>query len=33
LREHTIADTGHMMHQDQPEELARVLEDFIGRGR
>jgi len=26
-----IADAGHMMHQDQPEELARVLEDFVTR--
>jgi len=31
LSEHTIADAGHMMHQDQPEELARVLEDFVTR--
>ena len=29
LTEHTIKDAGHMMHQDQPEELARVLETFL----
>jgi pimeloyl-ACP methyl ester carboxylesterase len=29
LTEHTIKDAGHMMHQDQPEELARVLEAFL----
>jgi pimeloyl-ACP methyl ester carboxylesterase len=31
LTEHTIADAGHMMHQDQPDELARVLEAFLIR--
>jgi pimeloyl-ACP methyl ester carboxylesterase len=31
LTEHTIADAGHMMHQDQPDELARVLEAFVLR--
>jgi len=31
LTEHTIADAGHMMHQDQPDELARVLEAFLVR--
>ncbi len=29
LIEHTILDAGHMMHQDQPEQLAHVLEDFM----
>jgi pimeloyl-ACP methyl ester carboxylesterase len=29
LREHTIADAGHMLHHDQPEALAQVLEDFL----
>jgi pimeloyl-ACP methyl ester carboxylesterase len=33
LTEHTIADAGHMMHQDQPEALAQVLESFIARSR
>jgi pimeloyl-ACP methyl ester carboxylesterase len=33
LREHTIAEAGHMMHQDQPEALARVLEAFIAARR
>jgi pimeloyl-ACP methyl ester carboxylesterase len=27
--EHTIADAGHMMHHDQPEALATLLEDFL----
>ncbi len=31
LTEHTMVDAGHMMHQDQPEELARVLEAFFTR--
>ena len=29
LREETIADAGHMMHHDQPEKLARLIEDFV----
>lgn len=29
LREVTLADCGHMMHHDQPTELARVLEAFL----
>lgn len=29
LREVVIADCGHMMHHDQPERLAAILEDFI----
>ncbi len=27
----TIADAGHMLHHDQPEAVARVLEDFLRR--
>jgi pimeloyl-ACP methyl ester carboxylesterase len=29
LAEVRIAQAGHMMHHDQPEELARVLEEFF----
>lgn len=29
LREVTLADCGHMMHHDQPQALARLLEDFL----
>lgn len=29
--EHEIADAGHMIHHDQPQALARVLEEFFGR--
>lgn len=28
---HTLPDCGHMLHHDQPERLARLLEDFLGR--
>lgn len=31
LAECTIPGSGHMMHYDQPEALARVVEDFTGR--
>ena len=30
LTAHTIADAGHMMHHDQPDELARLIEAFLG---
>lgn len=30
LRRETIAQAGHMLHHDQPEELARLLLDFLG---
>lgn len=30
LAECTIPDSGHMMHYDQPDALARVVEDFTG---
>jgi pimeloyl-ACP methyl ester carboxylesterase len=26
----TLADTGHMLHHDQPQELARLIEAFVG---
>jgi pimeloyl-ACP methyl ester carboxylesterase len=29
LREVELADCGHMMHHDQPEKLARLIEDFF----
>lgn len=29
---HTIAGAGHMLHHDQPEALARVIEAFLPRG-
>ena len=30
VRTEIIADAGHMLHHDQPEALARVIEDFLG---
>ena len=33
LREEIIPDCGHMMHHDQPEQLATLLEDFLVRYR
>ncbi len=32
LREVELEDCGHMMHQDQPARLARVLEEFLSHG-
>jgi len=26
---HTVADAGHMLHHDQPERIARLIEDFL----
>ena len=26
----TVSDSGHMLHHDQPEQLARLIEDFLG---
>ncbi len=26
-----VSDAGHMLHHDQPEQLARLIEDFLGR--
>ena len=31
LRYERLADAGHMLHHDQPEALARLIEDFFGR--
>mgnify|MGYP002146132898 CR=1 FL=1 len=30
VRTEIIRDAGHMLHHDQPEALARVIEDFLG---
>lgn len=30
FREAELADCGHMMHHDQPERLARIIENFLG---
>jgi pimeloyl-ACP methyl ester carboxylesterase len=30
LRYATVADAGHMLHHDQPERVARLIEDFVG---
>ncbi|MEQ1804475.1 MAG: alpha/beta hydrolase [Burkholderiaceae bacterium] len=30
VEKHKLADAGHMLHHDQPEELARRLADFLG---
>jgi pimeloyl-ACP methyl ester carboxylesterase len=32
-REAWLEDCGHMMHHDQPERLAGIIEDFLGRPR
>ena len=29
LRHRTVADSGHMLHHDQPEEVARLIEAFL----
>lgn len=29
LKAHTIADAGHMLHHDQPEQLAQLIENFL----
>jgi len=29
LRYHTMANAGHMLHHDQPEELAKLIEEFL----
>ncbi|MGH8252421.1 MAG: alpha/beta fold hydrolase, partial [Steroidobacteraceae bacterium] len=26
----TVADAGHMLHHDQPEAVARIVEEFVG---
>jgi pimeloyl-ACP methyl ester carboxylesterase len=30
LRYEVLANAGHMLHHDQPEALARLLEEFLG---
>jgi pimeloyl-ACP methyl ester carboxylesterase len=30
LTERVIPDAGHMVHHDQPERLAAVIEEFLG---
>ena len=29
LRRHTVKDAGHMLHHDQPEQVARLIEEFL----
>jgi pimeloyl-ACP methyl ester carboxylesterase len=29
LRFHTVADAGHMLHHDQPEQVAKLIEGFL----
>jgi len=29
LRYETVAGAGHMLHHDQPEAVARLIEDFL----
>jgi len=29
LRHHVVKDAGHMLHHDQPEEVARLIEEFM----
>jgi pimeloyl-ACP methyl ester carboxylesterase len=30
LRYASVPDAGHMLHHDQPEQVARLLEEFLG---
>jgi len=30
LQEVTLADAGHMLHHDQPERVAQLIESFMG---
>jgi pimeloyl-ACP methyl ester carboxylesterase len=32
LRQMTVQDAGHMLHHDQPERVARLIEEFLGEG-
>lgn len=32
LRYETVQDAGHMLHHDQPERVARLIEDFLAEG-
>jgi pimeloyl-ACP methyl ester carboxylesterase len=29
LRFHTVQNAGHMLHHDQPEEVAKLIEEFL----
>ena len=31
VRSSVITDAGHMLHHDQPGQLARLIEDFLGK--
>lgn len=31
LEPHVVPDSGHMLHHDQPEAVARIVEEFLGR--
>jgi pimeloyl-ACP methyl ester carboxylesterase len=31
LTAHTLSEAGHMLHHDQPEALAQIVEDFLRR--
>jgi len=31
LRSVSVPDAGHMLHHDQPQAVARLLEDFLAR--
>ena len=33
LRYVTVQDAGHMLHHDQPEKVARLIEDFLAEGK
>ncbi len=32
VRQVTVQDAGHMLHHDQPERVARLIEEFLGEG-
>jgi len=31
VRSTTVADCGHMLHHDQPERVARLIENFLNK--
>ncbi|HET7202784.1 MAG TPA: alpha/beta hydrolase [Steroidobacteraceae bacterium] len=31
LESHVVADAGHMLHHDQPAQVARIIDEFLGR--
>ena len=33
LRYVTVQEAGHMLHHDQPEKVARLIEDFLAEGQ